>query len=291
MRIDRPGLVPIGLRAMRLCATLLLFFASHFLATMAGAAPKRIASINLCADQMLIALSATDKIVALGPFARDPGISFYAREAVAFPQLAGRSEEIIGLGIDAIAVGPFDNKFMRAVFERRQIKEIVVDRWTTLSGVRSGVQDFADRIQEPDAGRRLVDDIDRALSELRPPGGQTQPDSFVIFQRRGFVGETGIVSELLAIAGLRDAAQGVRPGFMGVEGVIALRPTFLVLSDQNPKSEDRGLELLTHPALRRLYPESRRIIVPDKLTACAGPSTPALIRRLRDQLERNVWVK
>src|SRR5690606_31913639 len=104
-------------------------------------------------------------------------------------------------------------------------------------------------------------------------------------------GQGDIVSEFLEIAGLRDAAKGAPTRFMGVEAVIAMRPDFLVVTERNFKAEDRGLELLEHPALRRLYPESRRITAPDRLTTCAGPSTPALIRHLKDELDRHWTIR
>lgn len=246
--------------------------------------PRRIASVNLCADQLLLALAPASKIVALGPFSKDPLISFLAGRARDIPQMMGRSEELFRIEADAVAVGPFDNKFMRAALRRRQIAEIVVDRWTSLSEVRRGVQRFAGRIGESVAGSALVAEIDRAVTDLRSGAYGDSPPSFVLLHRRGFVGEGGIVAELLEIAGLRDAAKDAPLQFMSVEAVISLRPDFLVVTGRNLKAEDRGLELLEHPALRRLYPESRRIAAPDRLTICPGPSTPALIRHLKNEL-------
>ncbi|MFN3890068.1 MAG: ABC transporter substrate-binding protein [Beijerinckiaceae bacterium] len=263
-------------------------FSSGFAGSEEIVAPRRIASVNLCADQLLLALAPAEKIAALGPFARDPALSFLAQIADRFPQLNGRSEELLRVKADAVAVGPFDNKFMRASLGRRDIVEIVVDRWTSLREVRRGVEVFARQIGEPAKGAVLLGEIDSALREFRGGGPPAGLVSFLILHRRGFVGQGGLVSEILETAGLRDVAKTASARFMGAEDVIALRPDFLVVTERHFKAEDRGQELLEHPALRSLYPDSRRLIAPDRLTICAGPSTPALVRALKSELDQKL---
>lgn len=247
--------------------------------------PGKILSVNLCADQMLIALAPRGRIVALGPFSRDPLLSFFSQRAETFPQVRARSEALFQMEADAITVGPFDNAFMRQMMRRRKIEEIVVGRWTSIGEVLRGVASFAKAIGESAAGQQLVDEIQSSMKGLQGLVDRTPAPSFLILHRRGFVGEGGLVSELLEMAGLVDAAKGQASRFLSVESVIALRPSLLVVSGRNLKSEDRGLELLEHPALTLLYPGERRITTPDILTTCGGPSTPALIHHLRDELK------
>ena len=51
------------------------------IAAPAKAAPERIVSLNLCADQMLLALADRGQIAALSHLATDPGISAAAEAA------------------------------------------------------------------------------------------------------------------------------------------------------------------------------------------------------------------
>ncbi|MDP2358416.1 MAG: hypothetical protein Q8M31_20485 [Beijerinckiaceae bacterium] len=241
-------------------------------------------SVNLCADQMLLRLANPSSITALGPFARDPLMSFLAEPAQTFPQVSNRTETLLHIEADAVIVGPFDNMYMRAALRRRNIKEIVVGRWVSLSEVRRGIEFFSNAINEAAAGSRLIEEIDIAAADLRGLLKSDRPKTFLLLHRRGYVGEGEIVTELLEMAGLVDAAKGAAAQFMSVESVVALRPSVLVVSGRSLKAEDRGLELLEHPALTRLYPPSRRITTPDRLTICGGPSTPALIRHLKSEL-------
>ena len=251
--------------------------------------PKRIASLNLCADQMLLRLASPKNVAALGPFARDPLLSFQADRAQAFPQVSNRTESILHLEADAVAVGPFDNMYMRSALRRRDIKEIVVGRWISLSEVRQGINSFSNTIGEEAEGSSLISEIDTAVAELRNLAKGQGHKSFLLLHRRGYVGEGEIVAELLEIAGLTNAANGAAAKFMSLESVVALRPSVLVVSGRDVRAEDRGLELLEHPALARLYPPRSRITTPDRLTICGGPSTPSLVRHLKNELTE--WVR
>lgn len=247
---------------------------------------SRIASVNLCADQLLLALAPASRIAALGPFARDPAVSFLANRAKEFPQLSGRSEELVMVRADAFMVGPFDNKHMRSMLDRRGAPVLVVNRWGVVADVIRGIDEVAAAIGEANAGRALVAEIHRALQKLRDLAStHDTARSFLVVHRRGYIDDGGLLSELLAVAGLRDASRGAPARFADVETIISLRPDFLVVADADAPAEDRGLELLQHPALRRLYPRDRRISAPDRLTICGGPSTPVLIDRLGEQLK------
>lgn len=247
-------------------------------------APKRMISMNLCADQMLMKLADPGSITALGPFSREPRLSFFADRANAFPQLKNRTENLLKTDADAIVFGPFDNMYMRSALRRQGIREIVVGRWVSLNEVKEGITGFSEAIDQAPSGAQLVQEIERSVAELKDVVKSVARYSFLLLQRRGYVGEGHSVAELLEIAGLTNAADGAPAQFMSVESIIALRPTLLVVSGHNSRAEDRGLELLEHPALTRLYPRSRRIAVPDELTICGGPSTPSLVRHLKAEL-------
>ncbi len=247
-------------------------------------APKRIVSVNLCADQMLIELADPTRIVALGPFSREPLLSFLADRAQAFPQISNRTENLLHMDADAVVVGPFDNMYMRSALRRQGIREMVVGRWISLNEVKQGITNFSDGIDQARSGARLIEEIETSVAELKDLVTSVNPYTFLILQRRGYVGEGEIVAELLELAGLANAAKGASAQFLSVESVIALRPSVLVVSGRDVPAKDRGLALLEHPALTRLYPSSRRITAPDRLVICGGPSTPSLIRHLKSEL-------
>jgi iron complex transport system substrate-binding protein len=91
------------------------------------------------------------------------------------------------------------------------------------------------------------------------------------------VGSTSLATTLMTEAGFA-LPKGAPPGYGGyvpLEKLVALRPDYLVLSNSVEAPDGQGALYLTHPALRTLYPPSRRIILPSRYTLCGGPALVA----------------
>ena len=71
-----------------------------------------------------------------------------------------------------------------------------------------------------------------------------------------------------------------------VPKIVALKPDFILVSSSSDVAEDEGRALLLHPALEKLYPSSRRIVIPEDLTVCGGPMLPDALDRLVAELKR-----
>src|SRR4029079_12353654 len=76
----------------------------------AAAAPKRIVSFNLCADQLVVALADPEQIAGLSPYSADARLSVVAEQARAFPRLDWSAESTVALGPDLVLVGPNDRR-------------------------------------------------------------------------------------------------------------------------------------------------------------------------------------
>ena len=69
----------------------------------AGAeAPRRVVSINLCTDQLALAVAAPGQLVSVSELARDPALSAMASRAAAIPSNRGRAEEVLALRPDLV---------------------------------------------------------------------------------------------------------------------------------------------------------------------------------------------
>ena len=87
-------------------------------ATRAADAPQRIVSINLCADELLLALADPAQIVALSPYATDARLSFMADAAKAFRHDAGNAEIVVGMKPDLVLAGRFTKRATRDMLTR-----------------------------------------------------------------------------------------------------------------------------------------------------------------------------
>lgn len=257
-----------------------------------GVARPSLVSANLCADQLVLALADRDQIRSLSPFADDAKISFLAARAKGLPTNSGAAEELIRLSADLVLVGRYDNRLTKAFLADKNRAVAIVDSWVGLNETRREIEALAARFGAPARGSALIADIDRAMRRIEALAVERRNrPSFLILHRRGFVLHAGLAADIAVRAGLRNAAADAglaESGFADVERIVTARPDYLIVAKINDRPEDQGEALLEHPALRRLYPDARRLVVPDALTICPGPAIPALIDRLADEIAAKV---
>lgn len=250
----------------------------------AMAAPKRIVSLNLCADQLLIALADTNRIAALSPFARDPSLSFHAREARSLPQSRGSLEEVLALRPDLILAPP---PRVRTKVEELGGDAAIIDipPAAGLDGIIANIRTVAGAVGHRDRGERIIARMEADVARLEAVGaGAGRVAAY--YQRRGYLTGGGtLADELMAKAGLVNLASKLgRPALsrLSLEEMIAARPDFLIMDSDARTIADRGTELLHHPALQKIVPPSHRIYLEQSLTVCGGPFyTQALIGLIR----------
>ena len=68
----------------------------------APAPPRRIVSLNTCADQYVLALADPGQIAALSPYGHDPELSAAVAKARRFPVLKRPAEEVLALRPDLV---------------------------------------------------------------------------------------------------------------------------------------------------------------------------------------------
>jgi iron complex transport system substrate-binding protein len=256
-----------------------------------ASAPSRIVSINLCADELLLALADLEQIVALSPYAADPEISFLAKEAEKFRHDAGEAETVVGLEPDLVFAGRYTKLATRNMLARLGYTVVLLDAARSIDQSIAQIGEVAALVGHPERGERLIDEIETARERaLVAAAGRASTPSAAAYQRRGYVtGVESLIGELLTTVGLSHEGGdlvGGRGGFVPLERLVDIRPDYLVVSAPDKYAEDQGTALLAHPALNTLYPPERRIIMPDVLTACAGPSLPAAVDWLTAEVVR-----
>ena len=97
-------------RVLRAVAAILMIAGCLGLQATAQAAElPRIASINVCTDQLLMALADPAQILGLSPYARDPSLSWDAAKASQFPKLSGTAEDVLVLKPDLVVAGRWNS--------------------------------------------------------------------------------------------------------------------------------------------------------------------------------------
>jgi iron complex transport system substrate-binding protein len=271
----------------RSIAAALALFGSTCLAPALAAGP-RIASMNLCTDQLLVMLADPEQILGLSRYSRDAWQSYAASDARHYPILSGGAEDILVLKPDIVVAGLFDKRSTRELLKAQglHLAEFSVPR--NLDEVKSQIREMGEIVQHKDRAEAEIARLDAAMARAR----QAVTDrhfSVLPLSRRGWVsGGDSLVSSLLAETGLFNAASDLGVGFGGyvsLEAIVNARPDFLLVSEAGDHAEDDGRAFLLHPALERFYPPSRRIVIPERLTVCGGvmlaDTLDVLVRELK----------
>ncbi len=263
-------------------------------ATLARAdAPRRVVSANLCTDQLLLALADESQIVSLSPFALDPGMSFLADQARRFPTNRGTGEDLVRTEADLVLIGAFDGRYTRELLKQRGLSFLPAAPWRSMTDGFDQIRNISKELGHRERGETMIGEIEQAMGELRALAAKraTRP-SALILSRRGFVYHAGPLAEMIEAAGLVDAAPSLgvpSSGFVTMENLVAHPPDLLIVSDKEVEAaSDQGQAFLAHPALKQLWPASRRLVAPGQLTICGGPSTVALIKALAAEIAAKV---
>jgi iron complex transport system substrate-binding protein len=254
--------------------------------------PQRVVSINLCADELLLALADPAQIADLSIYATDPGLSFFAEEAKRFRHDASAAETVVDVAPDLVLAGRFGKRETRTTLVALGYRVVELEPARSTADSIAEIRKVAAILGHPARGEALVNRINEARNQATAviDAGPGKRRSVVLYLRRGYVtGSHTLTDELLAIVGLDNAGSrlaGTTGGLVPLEKLIAAPPDYLLVSSLQPAAEDQGSALLAHPALAALFPPEKRIALPDRLTVCGGPSLPAALDRLASEVRR-----
>ena len=255
----------------------------------AFAAGPRIVSMNICTDQMLLALADPDQIMGLSRFSRDARQGLLGNGARRFPLLSGGAEDILVLKPDVVAVSAFDKRSTRVILKANGLNLVEFPIPRTLADVRDQIRQMGALAGHPERASAEVARLDTAVVDAkRAAAGKNL--RMLPLSRRGWVpGRDSFVGAILTEAGLVSAAGELGVdfgGFVSMEEIVRLKPDFLVVSDAGERAEDDGRAFLLHPALEHFYPRNRRIVIPERMTECGGVFLADALNALTSELKR-----
>lgn len=258
-------------------------------AAMAHAEPRRrVLSLNLCTDQLLLALADPEDIAGVTRLARDCRISAECAAAARVPVVRGTAEEVIALHPRLVLGGSEAAVPALAAARRLGIEVLTLPRATSLEFIRDQIAQAAAALGQPERGRALLAEFDRLLAAV-PQAAQPQGRRPVaaVYEPNGFTAPEGSLADaVLGRAGLDNytVRERLRPApAIPLEYLVLHPPDLLVTGPQGEASLAEAM--LWHPALRHRF-AGHRVTVPAREWICGGPATPLAVARLaRARLE------
>ena len=233
-----------------------------------AAAPHRIVSLNLCTDQLLVLL-APEHIAALEPLARDPALSFVARQAVSFPRVQADAEAVLQLHPDLVLAGVYGAQTTVALLRERGVRVVQMNSPENFDAIGKQVADAADLLGEKRRGEAVIADMRRRLAAVPRNPARTA----MLWEARGWTAGPGSLGDaVLRAAGLQNVGTG---GQVGLEALLTHPPDLLV-TQTIPNAPSLATDLAETPALASI-PRAR---IRPELLICGGPYSVGAVEDL-----------
>lgn len=247
--------------------------------------PTRVVSLDYCADQYVLALAEREQILALSPDATAP-FSYLRERAVGLPRVRPLTEDVLILKPDLVVRAYGGGPNASAFFERAGVPVLTVGWASTVDGERLDsipalLERAAERLGQPERGRRLVERFRARLAALEP---REDAASVLYLTPTGFTtGPGSLVHEVIVAAGLDNFER--EPGWrplplerLAYESPSLVAPAFFDTRGEHPETWSAA----RHPIARALLEERPVVPLRGASIACGGWFVVDAIEALAD---------
>src|ERR1700682_2369798 len=154
----------LGFPFRSIAVATLAMFGGILLAPSLAANLPRIASMNVCTDQLLMPLADPEQILGLSRFSRDGWQSFAADDARRYPILSGGAEDVLVLKPDIVVASLFDKRSTRELLKQKGIHlaEFSVPR--NLDEVKVQIREMGEITGHADRATAEIARLDAAIA-------------------------------------------------------------------------------------------------------------------------------
>lgn len=235
-------------------------------AASAHAEPRRIVSLDYCADQFVLALADREQIVALSVGARRDD-SYFRVRAQGIRQTRGALEDVLALHPDLVIRswgGPWD---AQQVYARFHVPVLQVGDSPDFDAARTDLLDAANTLGHPDRGAALARDLDTRLARL----AEHRSEAPVMYLSGGgaVAGRGTMMDAVIIAAGGRNVRTEASWQVLPLERMVQTPPALIALGFFDT-SRDRvnAWSPSRHPTLRRALANARTVSLPTAAVAC-----------------------
>lgn len=240
--------------------------------------PARVASLNLCADEIALLVAAPGQLASVTWLAQQPEETALFRRAMGLHANRGTVESVAALRPDLILTGGFAPPYSRELARRLGARTLDLAAPQSIADLEGNIAATGAALGQPARARALIAAMRAALG----PQPAVRQDALVV-QGGGFTPRAaGLTATLLRHAGLEQRGSG--DGRIALEALLARPPRVLVTSRYRPGEASLNAAWLRHPALARLPAGTRQLSLDGRAFLCPGPLAAFEVARLRARL-------
>src|SRR5215475_12086373 len=154
--------------------------------------PRRIVSLNLAADEILLALTLPERIAALTYLADDPRFSNVVAESQGIPHKVRTSaEQVLVLQPDLIIVSAHTDATVKALLRTTGVSLLELQQFVSLADVEQNILAIGQATGETDKAQALVAMMERRFQEVQQQVADAQRPRVLYYSPGGFTAGSG----------------------------------------------------------------------------------------------------
>jgi iron complex transport system substrate-binding protein len=245
---------------------------------------KRIVSINLCLDALIIKLVEPERVDSLYYLSANPQFSSVAEDAKKYNLNHGLAEEIVPRNPDLVLAGTYTSSDLKALLKQLGFRVEVLDLPQSLNDISAHIRRFGTLVDRSVQAEVMAQTLEQTLAQLDAVQKKITPISGFWYSSNGIVvGGDTLENELMTRAGFHNIALDKKiSGFkqLDLEELILSHPKVLIIEASDVQAFSLAQEYLQHPALRSNHIKIIRL--PSTLS-CVAPVAADAIEYLMQQ--------
>lgn len=234
----------------------------------AFAAPRRVVSLDYCADQYVLALADRAQIVALSRGAQRDD-SYFRERARGIRQTRGTLEEVLALRPDLVVRnwgGPWDAE---RVYARFGVPVLQVGDATDFAAARADVLRAAEGLGHRDRGEAIARDLDVRLARLATNAPRSPPPMMYLSAGGAVAGRGVLMDAVIRAAGGRNIWEAQSWTVLPLERMTQTPPALVALGFfESGRTRMNAWSPSRHPAVRRALAQARTVPLPPATISC-----------------------
>jgi len=182
----------------------------------AAAPPRRVASMNLSADEILVEILPLERLVSVTRWADSDSGNIAGRvPPKIFRIQKADMEQLVALRPDLVVVSEYTDADFLKQLERSGMRHHRIEGLATLAGIRRAILDLGQAVGEPAAAQRLVTGFDAKLQDLAQRLAGVERPRVLYWSSGMTAGADTAIGALIECAGASNVGRE-----LGVTGIV-----------------------------------------------------------------------
>jgi iron complex transport system substrate-binding protein len=244
-----------------------------------AAAPRRVASLNLCTDELVLLLAAPEQVASVTHLSQSAAETPLWQRARRYRANDGSLASVAALRPDLVLTMGGGARDRPGIAQRLGVRVVDLPYPQSLGDIEASVRTVAAALGRPPAGAGWL----AAMTSLAHTRPARQTDTLWLGGGGRTVAAAGLAAQWMALAGLRQRA--VAGDRVSLETLLVSPPAVLLRSDYRAGQYSGEQRWLRHPLAARAK-AGRTLVTDGRLWTCMGPLMAGEIARLRREMAR-----